>query len=538
MRLRLIAALALGVIAGGKLTAQVAKDNFVIRGNIVSAVTGQSLERTEVSIGTVEHLDKTLRQLLTGPDGSFSFSGLAKGKYWLAAQKSGFKKQAYEEHGIFTSAIAVGPGLTSDHIIFRLHPDATITGKTTDSENEAVPNAIVLLFRRDASRGFVQTFRIAQTMSDDRGYYHFGHLQAGRYFVVVSAQPWYASIAASLRESSEYNPVPGESADLDMVYPTTYYPGVTSPASDSSIVLHEGENFIADVVLTPTAALRLQINHANGADAQPRDIALKQYVFGTMIDPPTTRRESRGDALEILGIPSGKYILQVESSVSTDKVRGRVIELTADADIDANSTATLPMVSGVVQMDGGLTVDPQAFVQLWNSRSGEALNTALAANGKFSFDDQFLVPGSYFIFVVNGESLLVGAIAASGAQTNGQSIQISGSTPVRITIRVAPTLSVINGVAHHNGKPIPGAMIILVPENADSNLPLFRRDQSDSDGSFTLRDILPGKYKIVGIEKAWDLEWADPAVLKSHLDEAVDVEIRPNMKYEMTVKTK
>ena len=82
--------------------------------------------------------------------------------------------------------------------------------------------------------------------------------------------------------------------------------------------------------------------------------------------------------------------------------------------------------------------------------------------------------------MVNGESLLVGAISASGAQAIGQSIQITGSTPVRLTIRAARSCS-IHFVPRHNGKPIAGAMIILVPENASSNVPLFMRE-SDSDG--------------------------------------------------------
>ena len=36
-----------------------------------------------------------------------------------------------------------------------------------------------------------------------------------------------------------------------------------------------------------------------------------------------------------------------------------------------------------------------------------------------------------------------------------------------------------------DGKPLAGAMILLVPEDAEMNLPKFRRDQSDSDGTFT-----------------------------------------------------
>lgn len=423
----------------------------------------------------------------------------------------------------------------SDRLIFRIYPDASISGKITDSENEAVPNATILLFRRDASSGFVQTFQIAQTGSDDRGYYHFGHLQPGRYFVVVSAQPWYNSTATSLGEASRGDPLAIDNTVFDVAYPTTYYPGVTNPSSASPIVLIAGENVIADVVLAPAPALRLRINRVNSGAGQPSSVSLKEYVFGTLIDPPSTKRESLGGAVEIESIPAGKYILELESPSATDGMRGRVIELTADVDIDANSTATLPVVSGVVQMEGGLSLDRQAFVRLWNTRTGETMDTELAANGEFSLNGDLVVPGTYFIFLVNGESSMVGTISASGAKVTGQSIQISDSTHVHLDICVSRTLSTISGTAQRNGKPLPGAMIVLVPENTESNVPLFRRDQSDSDGTFTLRDVLPGKYKILGIDNGWDLEWAESAVLKPRLHQAVDIEIQPNMRYHINV---
>jgi hypothetical protein len=51
-------------------------------------------------------------------------------------------------------------------------------------------------------------------------------------------------------------------------------------------------------------------------------------------------------------------------------------------------------------------------------------------------------------------------------------------------------------------------------------LALFRRDQSDTDGTFSLRDVLPGRYKIVAIENGWDLEWGNTEILKTHLSHA------------------
>jgi hypothetical protein len=53
-------------------------------------------------------------------------------------------------------------------------------------------------------------------------------------------------------------------------------------------------------------------------------------------------------------------------------------------------------------------------------------------------------------------------------------------------------------------------MVLLVPEDFEHNMSNLRRDQSDSDGTFVLRDAPPGKYRIVAIEKGWDAEWGNP----------------------------
>jgi hypothetical protein len=60
-------------------------------------------------------------------------------------------------------------------------------------------------------------------------------------------------------------------------------------------------------------------------------------------------------------------------------------------------------------------------------------------------------------------------------------------------------------------------MIVLVPKNPDRDHDLFRRDQSDLDGSFSLKNVIPGSYSILAIENGWDLDWAEPAVLAGYL---------------------
>lgn len=107
--------------------------------------------------------------MLTTEDGLFSFAGLEPGKYSLAGQKNGFRKQGYEQHGMYGSAVAVGQGVVSENLLFRLRPDAWIEDTIIDEESEPVPNAMIYLFRADASGGFRQTFVLAQTVADDRG---------------------------------------------------------------------------------------------------------------------------------------------------------------------------------------------------------------------------------------------------------------------------------------------------------------------------------------------------------------------------------
>ena len=53
-----------------------------------------------------------------------------------------------------------------------------------------------------------------------------------------------------------------------------------------------------------------------------------------------------------------------------------------------------------------------------------------------------------------------------------------------LSLSVAGGAADVSGVAQRAGKGAAGAMIVLVPKNPDANRDLFRRDQSDLDGTF------------------------------------------------------
>ena len=526
--LRLIPFLLLVFVPGAYVNAQRAPAKFRVWGKAVNAVNGHPLAGAEVWFGKADDFEATQQKLLTGDEGAFEFTVAEPGKYLLGGQANGFRRQGFEQHGMYVSAVVVGAGQNSENLALRLRPDARVMGVIEDEGHEPIQDATVYLFRTDASFGLKQTYLAEQTTSDDRGRYRLAHLEPGCYYLVVSATPWF-----SLMASGDGGVRASQNPEFDVAYPTTFYPGVTDAASASQIALNEGEDFTADFTLNPVPVLRVRVNHINETQERLAAVNLKQKIFGTALNQIWQQRAQGEDWEEIRGVPPGRYVLEINSNDGSKTNRSMPLNLTTDAEVDLESTSTVTPVRGVVRMEGGLK--PQAYVRLWNSRTDEVMDSPIGEKGQINFDTDSLTPGTYSVYAFNGENSIIATLKAAGAQVVGETVQIAGGKPVELDISMSNTLAKINGTARRDGKPVAGAMILLVPENAEINLPKFRRDQTDSDGTYTLRDVLPGRYRILAIEDGWDLEWANLALLKNRLEHAQKIEVGASKTYQTTI---
>jgi len=522
--------LVLVLAAATHLCAQNVPAKFRVSGKVVNAVNGHPLAGAEIWFGKAENFEATQQKLLTGDDGAFAFAVPEPGKYLLGGQANGFRRQGFEQHGMYVSAIVVGADLNTDHVVFRLRPDARVLGIIEDEEHEPIPGATIYLFRTDASFGLRQTSLADQTVSDDRGRYRLAHLEPGCYYLVVSASPWFSGLLQSVDAAG--NSALSQKPEYDVAFPTTFYPGVTDPASVSQIALNEGEDFTGDFTLNPVSALHVRVNHVNADPEKPTVANLHQRLFGTSINQMWLRQIPVDDSVEFRGVPPGRYVLEIESYDATRGKRSTVVNLTSDTELDPASTSSVMPIHGVVQMEGGLDLKQQAFVRLWNSRTDEVLDSRVGEKGQINFDSDFLTPGMYSVYAMNGENSIVSSVKATGAKVAGQTVQITGGKSVELEISMSNSLAKINGTARRDDKPVAGAMILLVPENAEMNLPKFRRDQSDSDGTYTLRDVLPGRYRMLAIDDGWELEWANLSLLKNRLEHAQKIEVQPNKTYQ------
>jgi hypothetical protein len=120
--------------------------------------------------------------------------------------------------------------------------------------------------------------------------------------------------------------------------------------------------------------------------------------------------------------------------------------------------------------------------------------------------------------------LPVVAVAAAGTVTPGNQFSVKDGS-VSIAASVSSSLARVQGFARADGKGVPGAMIVLVPRQPAAYRALVRRDQSDSDGSFSLRDVPAGRYTVIAIKDGWKLDWTDRDTIARYLSHGAPVTV-------------
>lgn len=518
---------------------------FEISGTVVNALSGEPLSEAQVAIGLTTSPNQW-RFVTTGEDGRFDFAAVERGKYVLVGERRGFLRQAFNEHQQFSTAIATGPDLQSTNLVFRLNPEASISGFVTDDQNDPVPDAQILLFERNDTMGEQAIQRTATASTDDRGYYHIAGLRPGTYFIAAVAHPWYAQTVSpygggsfsfsghGVEQASRGPDNSSASSPLDVAYPVTYYGDSTDPSGAMPLLLKPGEHASAAIQLNAVPALHLRVETGDTKSQPGMGVGVLADVFGiSQWVPGTSNVQNSAGEVIVSGLAPGDYTLSM-NSYGKDATRSEFVRLSGDEEIDLSSAPSAASISGVVFVDGKPA--SSGFVQLLNPRRVVRMVGGPMAKGEFHFDaDVANPPGYYNVAVYNVRDTVVTGITATGTRVRGQQIYVGVQSAIRLRISMSRRLGQIEGVAKHNGRPEAGAMIVLVPENPQENFPLFRRDQSDSDGTFTLSNIVPGRYTLLALEHGWEMEWSNPAALRPYLPDGKVLTVAPDGKYNVQV---
>src|SRR4029077_15218623 len=106
-------------------------------------------------------------------------------------------------------------------------------------------------------------------------------------------------------------------------------------------------------------------------------------------------------------------------------------------------------------------------VGLRDRATGEFLTAGVAQDGTFLFQHPAGRAASYDVSLLHSE-LAVQSVTASGAKGWVQAVEVSGTQDVQLTVKAAKATANVRGVVlGRDEKPLAGAMILLVPTDAD-----------------------------------------------------------------------
>jgi hypothetical protein len=506
--------------------------SYRIAGTVVSKADGRPLARARITVRDAKDPQK-FEFIITSENGKFEFNRVPAGKYSLSGAKRGFISASYDQHDQYSTAIVTGAGFDTENLLLRLAPDAVIAGKVLDESNDPVRHATVTLYFDDHSSGVDQIHQFRSAQTDDLGEYELTPLPPGTYFLSANAKPWYAihphseSTHAEPENSDSSQPrevPPTVDRSLDVAYPVTYYPDVTEADDAMPIPIQGGEKVQADIHLTPVPSLRVIFRMPD--DGTHRFLApqLEESVFdgSTFVQGNGVNLISPGVA-EITGIPAGRYNVSIPGPGPTLQLNG--VDLTKDGEeIDASKGEVSSSVKFSVHIRGEAKLPPQLSVGLRSESRVVAVGQAVSSKGEA--EPQQVAAGKYEVLVWGpGRRYSVAYMSVDGAQISGHSLSLAAGSSPSVSLTVVTGDAELQGTVMRAGKGFAGAMVVLVPKNPEADRELFRRDQSDLDGTFLLPNVIPGSYTLLAIENGWDLDWSQPGVIASYLKRGRKVEI-------------
>jgi carboxypeptidase family protein len=486
-----------------------------IAGTVVSSVTGAPLAQTRVSIADTRNLANML-WMVTNESGRFEFDQVPPGKYSLEGANRGFLTAAYEQHEQFSTAIVTGTEFDTTNLVLRLTPMASIEGKVVDEAGDPVRQARVTLFRENNEMGFGRIAPVNRGSTNDLGTFEFVPLAPGKYYVAVSARPWYAVHPVNLSGDPSGNAMPPIDRSLDVAYPTTYSGGATEADGAVPIEVNGGDHSEVEIHISPVPSLRIVFHVPEGEGqrgfAQP---SLEKRVFdGAEYNLSGETRCMGNGVCEMTGVPAGTYIVRMprpgsqQTSFATSE-----IDLRADGqELDASKGEPEGSLKLTIQMPQQEGIPKAMRIMLLDKQNRNRTFQEVDANGQATIEN--LPAGKYSIVIYSpGKPYSVVKTSSEAGETVGHDVNLPAGGALAVTAVLAAGSADIEGFVKRGGKAASGVMVVLIPKESSTREELFRRDQSDSDGSFSLRNVIPGEYALVAIEDAWGFDWSKPGQL-------------------------
>lgn len=507
---------------------------YRLSGIAVDGETRSALPGTEVQVSPTGKPD-LIESVIADASGRFEFNNLFAGKYSLEAVRSGYLRSSFEQHGRYSTAVAVGPGLSATDLVFPLKRKAAISGTITDQDGEPVPHASVEALRQAVVEGLRSVTEAGFANTGEDGKYRIGGLESGTYFLVITAQPWYAQQVMAAEHAAPDRGIAPENvrdSKLDVAYPVTYYPGVSDDSEAAPVALLAGTHAEANLSLTAAPAVHVIVPRTGGRVVNVRLEAANRWGVSIPVRSVFFNRQG-----QVFTVAPGRYELSAGWRDSAGQHSARkIMDIGGNVTIDpANFEDRRSVFASLAGGSGGARLS-SASLALRDLSTLRILRPLPNSREQIRWPAQELTSSRYELFYSGSSDFYVEQVTATNAKVVGRTIEFGTDGAAQIQVKLGHGTARLDGTVKQNRAPAAGAMVLILRDDFPYAPSLIRRDQSDSDGTFSLADIVPGSYTLLALPSDDNLEYARAGVMERYLAKGKRIMIAPSGRYSETIE--
>jgi hypothetical protein len=522
----------------------------LLEGKVISQTTGTPLKKTMLTLSP-SNIGGAGRPLTTESDeeGRFFFPKVEPGIYSLRGERAGYASQSYNAHSGsgYGAPIPLKEGDEVKDILFKLVPNALLSGRVLDEDGDPVARAAVVVMHpayRTSGRQ-LQSFTNATTgangefsMSVPPGRYYLATMQMNGLIMGLAAQ----------------SAKPPEDAP-EFAYCPTFYPNSPDELGAAPINAAAGADLRGmDIHLAKVKTWRVRGKIAESSTKVTNLQLVPKTVSALSGLMPRLASVQPDRSFEFMNVLPGTYTLLGNGEGGPSVFPSPIV--VADRHINGLPVVLSPMgeLKGTVTLEGS-TVPTQGNDTSPSGASGSSLvgfdrarilvgfdsfengsnpSAPVGDDGKFSI--RMILPDRYHPWVGHPpKNSWVEAIRYDNRDVKDEGIDLTGGIAGPVEVVLSPTAGDISGVVvDDDGNPVPGATAVLMPKK-DTYLAHYSAN-TDYQGKFQFYPVRPGDYKVYAWEDVAYLAWFDPEFLKPFLSRGVELSVTENDQKALTVK--
>ncbi|MEO8658631.1 MAG: carboxypeptidase-like regulatory domain-containing protein, partial [Bryobacteraceae bacterium] len=441
------------------------------------------------------------------PEGKFKLDDIPPGHYFLRCERQGFLSSATKRMKGAGGSIELAPAQEVKGLIFKLMPQAVLTGRILDDDGDPAPNGTLRAMRRSFGGPAGEWYSGGQTQVNDIGEFRIAGLTPGKW--ILEAAP--GSLNRSPQTTSS---VPGSALA------TTYYPNARDASQSVPLTLVAGQEMSGlEIRLVRTKAVRIsgKILTPEGSPATEAQMSLASRTGHAGGSRLAASADKKSGEFVLRNVAPGSYMVWAFMGPESD-------QLSVDQPLEVgneNLEDVTLRLSAPVKVTGRIVADDDSKPELSHvslNFEGKA-ETSSSESASPKSDGSFSVRLQPGVYRVNA-NFLPGDYWLKSAPE----IEISpGAAEVRLVI--APHAARVIGTAKlDDGKPASGATVAVLPKEESIDLSRLENRGADQNGHFEVK-LAPGEYRVFAWESLERGAITDPDLFKQSLEKSVTVKV-------------